>query len=38
MDRMLALDPPAFDPWRNYGYGDLRRWPVLLDDLRRRLR
>ena len=38
MDRMLALDPPVFDPWRNYGYGDLRRWPVLLDDLRRRLR
>lgn len=38
MDRMLALDPPAFDPWRNYGYGDLRRWPVLIDDLRRRIR
>ena len=38
MDRMLELDPPVFDPWRNYGYGDLRRWSVLIDDLRRRLR
>ena len=38
MDRTLAFDPPVFDPWRNYGYGDLRRWPVLVDDLRRRLR
>jgi cytochrome c-type biogenesis protein CcmH/NrfG len=38
MERMLALDPPVFDPWRNYGYGDLRRWPVLIDDLRRRVR
>jgi cytochrome c-type biogenesis protein CcmH/NrfG len=38
MDAMLALDPPVFDPWRNFGYGDLRRWPVLIAELRSTLR
>jgi tetratricopeptide (TPR) repeat protein len=35
MEKALALEPPAFDPWRNFGYGDLRRWPALIAELRR---
>ena len=37
MDAMLARQIPVFDPWRNFGYGDLRRWPLLISDLRRML-
>lgn len=38
MDASLATDPPADDPWRTFGYGDLRRWPALIADLRRMVR
>jgi Flp pilus assembly protein TadD len=29
---------PGTDPWREYGYGDLRRLPILLSALRREVR
>lgn len=38
VDSMLAIHPPVVDPWRIYGYGDLRRWPMLRDALREELR
>jgi tetratricopeptide (TPR) repeat protein len=33
-DEMLGRQPRVIDPWRIYGYGDLRRWPALMDKLR----
>jgi tetratricopeptide (TPR) repeat protein len=33
--RMLSADPAPDDPWRVYGYGDYRRFPLLMDRLRR---
>jgi tetratricopeptide (TPR) repeat protein len=38
VESMLAADPAAPDPWRIFGYGDLRRFPLLVDGLRRELR
>lgn len=42
ISRILAAvanaDPPVADPWLAYGYGDHRRWPYLIDDLRSHLR
>ena len=38
MDTSLEMDPAPVDPWRTFGYGDLRRWPVLIADLRRMVR
>ena len=38
MQAVADAEPPVVDPWRTYGYGDYRRWPVLLDELRRAIR
>ena len=38
LDASLAIDPPPIDPWRIFGYGDLRRWPVLIAELRKMVR
>lgn len=37
MDAVAQAEPPVIDPWRIYGYGDLRRWPLLIAQLRRDL-
>ena len=34
MERALAVSPQPDDPWRTYGYGDLRFWPALVARLR----
>lgn len=38
MRAVATADPPVADPWRIYGYGDLRRWPLLIERLRGALR
>jgi len=35
---LAHADAPVIDPWQTYGYGDLRRWPQLVAQLRRHLR
>jgi tetratricopeptide (TPR) repeat protein len=35
VEEMLTADPAPVDPWRVFGYGDLRRFPALLETLRR---
>lgn len=35
VEQMLAADPPPQDPWRIYGYGDYRRLPLLIEQLRK---
>ena len=35
VEQMLAADPPPEDPWRIYGYGDYRRLPLLIEQLRK---
>jgi tetratricopeptide (TPR) repeat protein len=37
IDDRLGRQPRAGDPWRIYGYGDLRRWPALMDTLRKEI-
>jgi tetratricopeptide (TPR) repeat protein len=34
MEEAAAVAPVPPDPWRLYGYGDLRHWPDLVDPLR----
>lgn len=38
MHDVALADPPVVDPWRIYGYADLRRWPILIRELRAGLR
>lgn len=35
VDAWFTHRPRAVDPWRLFGYGDFRRWPALIADLRR---
>jgi tetratricopeptide (TPR) repeat protein len=34
VEAALSLGSTARDPWKQYGYGDLRRWPAIIAKLR----
>ncbi|HUF48217.1 MAG TPA: hypothetical protein VMM93_10405 [Vicinamibacterales bacterium] len=38
MESASAVEPTPVDPWRTYGYGDLRFWPDLVLGLRAQVR
>jgi hypothetical protein len=38
VEGMLSASPPVLDPWRIFGYGDLRRFPALIAALRNEIR
>jgi tetratricopeptide (TPR) repeat protein len=38
IEEMLSADPPPSDPWRIFGYGDYRRLPMLIGELRKAIR